>query len=279
MDNTQIPITKLQKAIDSSLHALTDIRLVIWAGDYIEARSILEKLKIEYQREIERSLHLRSLVIKNERRMRRSARRQTEDSDAITEKQTQVGKRGKARKDASLAAKASGDITRGQEQLFMLGAISAVLKRLDKRIESATGKQAILPDIEAQVASQEAETSLDVVVQDDPNSGFRYVEIRKDETRWEWRAFRRPGIQLHLRNLIEALDGTQLEFWDAGSHANGEKTKPFRFRGFADRGYTEVIILDEHRVKVEFIAKENRGYREYFYAILRALAHLGAKPD
>jgi hypothetical protein len=265
------------------LTILSRVRLMLWAGDYDRARAELTQLDNEQVNLINHAMGLRSEVIQNERRSRKYGTETPDNLQLPLEGfQTTRGPnktQGKIRI-AAEAAKSSFKIIAPDEQLFTLSSIAAILSKIDKRISEVKGEKPIFRDQERQskdnVNSEVKEQfpSFPVVeTLEDSESGFRYMQIQKDDNHWEWRGYRPIEIRKGIEQIRENFSGTEnlnLVLFDHAVEAN-EPTWPYRFRGFTSNAFIEVTIFDPNRILIEIAANQHVNPVDYLKAIFTAL--------
>lgn len=275
-------LQRVQDAIARSLRDLHAIRVMLWAGDYERARQAIGALSAEYGSEINESRALRQKTIREERLVKRKLGvREEEVEEEFTQEPKKKSKARLASEAKSKAALATANLVKDNEPIFNLGAISGVIAKLDRRVSEETGQRRVLPikyDEESKprkAKRPEPEDALTIQAIEDAETGFRYIEIPKDDRRWEWRIYRPDGASITLASLeraLTSLDDLRLAERDTGHSTDNHEVWPFRFRGFTENTFVEIVLLDAHRLKVEMTAKRETDVQKYLKLILRAAA-------
>lgn len=275
----------LSPSIAQAIALLSRVRVMLWAGDYDRASAELAALYHEQSEKINQALDLRAEVTRKEREFRKEARESIEDSQMALPELPIPHHR--SRKEemtlASEAAKMSREMIEGREELFMLGAVAAILYKLDKRISEVKGEKPIFRDQtqrllesgESEAEQIEESPSLPVVeAVVDTETGFRYVQIQKDDKHWEWRAYRPNPVHNEIEQIqtrLADIPDLHLELFDH-AQIGDQPILPYRFRGFSNRAFIEVTIFDPNRVLIEIAGDQKIETQDYLKSIFAVLS-------
>lgn len=241
---------RISQAIVAARTAIKDIKIFVWAGDYQNARRIIQESYSNYGEELRLAYELRKDVLKAERTIRKEL--PSDEEKTLTEHQIKA---------MNVASKNAGEIVAGKTDLFSLGVLASILLKLDKRIsEEADTNPQIPKDFQKKRKKRfPDQKTLFETLSNDSESGLEHMLIPLGENRLEIRAFRFKNLDKNLNELENRL----LHFQDINlrkakniKDKDGKDTYPYQYVGFSENAHVEVTILDSNRIKV-YIATEN----------------------
>jgi len=239
---------RANQAIEITRKAINDVRVLIWAGNYTDARRLIDDVITSFRDELAIAIELRKTVVKAEREIR---------GEIPDEEKTLSMNKIRA---MDTASKQSSKIIAENESYFSLGALANILSKLDKRIAEQTDEKPRMKKILSKLSSSRGERQLPLENNEPKNRlwGFSYIPVPLDENKIEFRAYRLHSSSSTIREIEQRLLKTKnfkLRKWDNALESQGKATFPYRYIGFSDNLHIEVTILDLNRVKI-YIASD-----------------------
>lgn len=240
---------RVPQAIAVVRNAIKDIRILIWAGNYQEARRIIESTFLDYEEELGEAFGLRKNVIKTELEIRREV---PDDGKNITEQQLRA---------MQTASEKSNEIINGREEYFSLGVLSNILTKLDKRISDQTNQKPIIPKDFSKRKPKITwkQKSFSEEAKDYFLFGFEHVLIPLGENKWELRAYRlQKSSNLHLDivdSRLKHIESLNIHLSTSAKDIQGENIFPYRYVGFSNDSHVEIAIFDLNRLRI-YLATE-----------------------
>jgi hypothetical protein len=242
---------------------VSNIKLMLWAGDHVAARSELEEVSFEQGELVVKALDIREKIIITRNKLK----------PQIESRYADEGLKGRELEYAVQRELAmySGPEREEEVPLFLISPVVSLLRKLDKRISAETQQPEILDKPKRQPR----------LIQDDiPSpmlkhelSGFRYSVSPEGPGRWEMRAYRltppdiSPGVVFrYLEKLLKVSLETLEEITDR------DLSWPLWGRAFLNDALVEVTVFDPGRVLVGLMAKRETDEMEIILKILDAIA-------
>ncbi len=263
-------------AEQESLSTLVRSRIVLWAGDFGQARKELKSLHHHHSRQISEAMALRESVRRLEVKVREEFLSSREAQELESEEKRKL--------QASLiAASRSQHLIAQRERLFVFGGISKVLSIIDSRIARATKQEKIFKDEDLTEDSgqaqmifadeEESAESLPSSVGVHNGSGFRYTLKPIDVGKWEYRAYRfdRKSMDIErIKRKFTQIEDVSIKLIDHGE-LDGKPTWPYKFLGFSNQVFVEIRLFDSNRMLVQVAAEPSSNPRVYIDKIFDAL--------
>jgi hypothetical protein len=230
--------------------AIRDIKIFVWAGDYQNARRVIQESYSSYREELRLAYELRREVLQAERAIRKEI--PSDDEKSLTEHQLKA---------MNTASKNVGEIISGKTELFSLGVLASILMKLDKRISEEVNEKPQIPkgyQVKKNRGFSRQGTLFDSST-NESQSGLEHVFIPLGENKLEVRAFRfeKSAIDFDdIGNQLAHIDDLNIHKTIGSKDKTGNETYPYKYLGFSALAHVEVTILDLNRIKI-YVAAEN----------------------
>lgn len=257
---------RVPQAIAAVRNAIKDIRILIWAGNYQEARRVIESVFSDYENELREAFELRKRVVKLELEIRKEI--PIDDSKPLNEQELKA---------IQVASEKSSELIKGKADYFSLGVLSNILSKLDKTISKQTSQKTSIPKDfsqrkpqkrNKQKLSSENEKS-------EPLFGFEYVLIPLGENKSELRAYRFQKSTTNLDTVdfhLKGIPDFHIHKSSSAKNIKGEDTFPHKYVSFSENSHIEITIFDLNRLRI-YLATEYSSVdpMEVFQKVLHAL--------
>ncbi|MBK9926310.1 MAG: hypothetical protein IPP66_13595 [Anaerolineales bacterium] len=237
-------------AIAAVRNAIKDIRILIWAGNYQEARRIIESTYSDYEEELREAFALRKHVVKYELDIRKEI---PDDGKPITEQQLIA---------MQIASEKSREIIGERVDYFSLGVLANILSKLDKRISDQTNQKTSIPKdfLKSKTEKRGKQESFLEETMGNSLFGFEYVLIPLGENKWELRAYRSqnlPDVNLNIVvSHLKHIENLNIHRSTSAKDIKGEDIFPHRYVGFSENSHVEITIFELNRLRI-YLATEN----------------------
>lgn len=272
-EGTYNRVGPLQEELFHLLQRVAVIKIMLWAGDYDNARQETEDLYRAYTRVIEHARGLQRHIVSRRRGL-------CQETEQRYIEQGFKGWRLEYATRLEMAKQSKPEDSEG-DSLFVIGPVANLVYRLrtglsseGEQIASNTGITQLglpFPDRGDTVVSEP-------IVKTDEISGFRFTKSIRDEGSWEYRAYLIDPPALIAERLLENLERVlrvRIDSMDLGTETPSrarELSWPWQLRAFTERAFLDLVFFDSGRFMVQITTGQSVDDTRLFALVLKAVA-------